>query len=168
MKPERLLHPAVADDIPAIAALEQVAHALPFVGQWSQARHRNSMADPDFRYFVAETSGRELAAYVILRGLGEDSGSIELKRIVVSAPGRGFGRKILQEAVRIAFEELHAHRLFLDVFEDNARALHLYESLGFHHEGTMRAAARRNGNWCNLYLMSLLESEYYKGEDREP
>ena len=39
-------------------------------------------------------------------------------------------------------------------------ARHLYESLGFQYEGLMRDAARREDCWCNLCLMSLLESEY--------
>ena len=67
---------------------------------------------------------------------------------------------MLKEVMRIAFRELGAHRLFLDVFEDNARARHLYESLGFQYEGVMREAAQRDGHWCNLRLMSVLESEY--------
>jgi diamine N-acetyltransferase len=75
-------------------------------------------------------------------------------------PERGLGRRVLKELVRIAFRELNAHRLFLDVYDDNARARHLYESLGFQYEGVMREAAQRDGHWCNLRLMSILESEY--------
>jgi len=96
---------------------------------------------------------------VILRGLSEDSRSIELKRVVVAAPGQGLGRRILTEVIRIAFRELGAHRLFLDVFEDNDHARHLYESLGFKYEGVMRQAAHRDGRWFDLHLMSMLESE---------
>ncbi len=97
---------------------------------------------------------------MILRGLGEESGSIELKRIVVANPERGLGRRILAEVIRTAFEEFHAHRLFRDVYEHNARARHFYESLGFVYEGTMRDAARRGETYCHLRLMSMLESEY--------
>jgi len=105
-------------------------------------------------------NGGEIDGYVILRGLSEDSRSIELKRVVVATPGRGVGRRILTEILRIAFRELGAHRLFLDVFEDNARARHLYESLGFKQEGVMREAAQRDDRWFDLHLMSMLESEY--------
>jgi diamine N-acetyltransferase len=109
---------------------------------------------------VNETEWGEIQAYAILRGIQEDSRSIELKRIVVAVPERGLGRLILKELQRIAFHELGAHRLFLDVYEDNARARHLYESLGFRYEGIMRDAAQRDGRWCNLHLMSILEYEY--------
>jgi diamine N-acetyltransferase len=155
-----LLRSAVTDDIPKLLALEQAPLAREFVGQWSAERHRASLSNSDARYLVAEDSPGQLNAYVILRGLSEGSGSVELKRIVVTAPGQGLGRVLLAEILSIAFDELRAHRVFLDVFEDNARARHLYESLGFVYEGTMRDAARRNDVWCNLCMMSILESEY--------
>jgi diamine N-acetyltransferase len=147
-------------DLAAIIALERAPLAREFVGQWSEERHRATMADNDARYYVSETERRDLEAYAILRGLEETSRAIELKRIVVAAPERGVGRRILKELMRIAFHDLRAHQLYLDVFEDNARARHVYESLGFRYEGVMREAANVDGRWCNLHLMSMLESEY--------
>ena len=155
-----LLRLATPNDIPAILALERAPVAREFVGQWSEDRHRATFAGGDARYFVSETEWREVQAYAILRGIHEDSRAIELKRIVVAVPERGLGRLMLKELMRIAFRELNAHRLFLDVYEDNARARHLYESLGFQYEGVLRDAARREDQWCNLRLMSILESEY--------
>jgi diamine N-acetyltransferase len=155
------IRPALPADLPRIAALERVPMAREFVGQWNDERHLVTMAGGDALYFVSETAQGELQAYAILRGLKEDSGSIELKRIVVAIPDRGLGRRILEELIRTAFVEFNAHRLFLDVYEDNRRARHLYESLGFRYEGVMRDAARRDGAWCNLHLMSMLEGEYF-------
>ncbi len=155
-----LLRQATPDDIPAILALERTPQAREFVGQWSEARHRATLEGGDARYFVSEAERGEVLAYAILRGITEDSRAIELKRIVVAVPERGLGRRILSELIRIAFRELGAHRFFLDVYEDNARARHLYESLGFQYEGLMRDAARREDRWCNLCLMSILETEY--------
>jgi diamine N-acetyltransferase len=151
---------ATPDDIPAILALERTPMAREFVGQWSEDRHRATLAGGDARYFVSETEWNEVQAYAILRGIHENSRAIELKRIVVAIPERGLGRHMLKELMRIAFRELGAHRLFLDVYEDNSRARHLYESLGFQYEGLMREAARREDSWGNLCLMSILESEY--------
>jgi diamine N-acetyltransferase len=155
-----LLRPAVAEDVPQIAAMERRAEVRDFVGQWSEERHLLTLSNPDARYFVSELAPGELQAYAILRGIGEASRSIELKRVVVAAPGRGLGRRILHELMRIAFEDLHAHRMFLDVFEDNARARHVYESLGFVYEGIMREAGERNEQFISLHLMSMLDREY--------
>ena len=153
------LRVATPADLAAIVALERTPVAREFVGQWSEERHRATMSDNDARYYVNETEG-DLEAYAILRGIEETSRAIELKRIVVSTPDRGLGRRILTEVMRIAFRELRAHRLYLDVFDHNARARHVYESLGFRYEGLMREAANLNGQWCDLHLMAMLESEY--------
>lgn len=155
-----LLRPAVPADIPRIIDLERMPESRRFVGQWSEERHRATLASPDARYFVSEAESGELQAFAILRGLAESSRSIELKRIVVATPERGLGRRILEELMRSAFHEFGAHRLFLDVFEDNVRARHLYESLGFVYEGTLREAALRDGEYCTLRLMSVLDREY--------
>lgn len=155
-----ILRLATPVDIPAILALERTPFAREFVGQWSEERHRATLEGGDGHHYVSETEWGEVQGYVILRGINEDSRAIELKRIVVAVPERGLGRSMLKEVMRIAFRELGAHRLFLDVFEDNARARHLYESVGFQYEGVMREAANRDGRWYNLRLMSILESEY--------
>jgi diamine N-acetyltransferase len=154
------VRPAVEGDIARIVGLERAPTARQFVGQWSEERHRATLLAGDARYFVSENQSGDLDGYVILRGFGEDSGSIEFKRIVVAPPGRGLGRRLAAEMIRHVFEDLGAHRLFLDVYEDNARARHLYESLGFVYEGVMRDAARRDGCYYALHLMSMLESEY--------
>jgi RimJ/RimL family protein N-acetyltransferase len=58
------------------------------------------------------------------------------------------------------FRELKAHRLWLDVFETNTRAQHVYENLGFRHEGILREAIFRDGEFHNQRLMSILDREY--------
>ena len=155
-----LLRLAVTADIPRIVALERTPGARQFVGQWTEERHRATLAGADARYLVSESDSGALLAYVILRGLSEESGAIELKRVVVAEPMRGLGRRVLIDVIRMVFEDFHAHRLFLDVYEDNVRARHLYESLGFVYEGKMRDATRRDETYCDLRLMSMLESEY--------
>jgi RimJ/RimL family protein N-acetyltransferase len=159
-----LLRLANTEDIPAIVALERLPESGRFVGQWNEERHRATVFSADARYFVGETESGGLCAYAILRGLAEDSGSIELKRLVVHPPGQGLGRQILSELLRIAFEEFAAHRVFLDVFSDNPRAVHLYKSLGFVEEGLLREAARREGAYCSLHLLSLLDREWVAGK----
>ena len=81
---------ATLADVPAIMFLEGNPVARQFVGQWSEDRHRATLTGSDARYYVNENSGA-IDAYVILRGLGEDSRSIELKRVVVARPGKGLG-----------------------------------------------------------------------------
>jgi diamine N-acetyltransferase len=112
------------------------------------------------RSFIAERKASEVAGFAIVRGLTSEHLSLELKRIVVRAPGRGLGRQILYLFLKKVFEEYGAHRLWLDVFENNLRALHLYSSLGFWRDGALREAVYWDGEYYSLILMSLLDREY--------
>lgn len=155
-----ILRLAGLDDIPQMMALERLPEFRELVGCWPEELHKAAMTGTDARYFVAENDSGELLGFAILRGLVFGNHSVEIKRIVVRTPGRGLGRQILEELIRIAFEELNAHRLWLDVLEHNARARHLYESLGFVREGVLREAFYRDGKYNSLILMSLLDREY--------
>jgi diamine N-acetyltransferase len=151
---------ATPSDIPAIIDLERLPQLRPFIGQWSEERHLATLASSDARYYVAEGEAGELDAYVILRGLAEPNNAVELKRIAVRTPERGTGSRVLEQLLHIVFGEMHAHRLWLDVFEWNARARRVYEKFGFAYEGTLREAIFTNGQYHTLRLMALLEQDY--------
>jgi diamine N-acetyltransferase len=125
------------------------------------------MAGSDCRYLVAEPESGEVAGFAILRGLGSPHRSIRLQRIVVATPEQGVGRWMLGEILDYVFGHLKAHRLWLDVFETNTRAQHVYEGLGFRREGVLREAIFRDGAFHTQLLMSILDLEY-KADDREP
>ena len=150
---------ATATDIPQICALERLPE-FTMVGSWPAERHVSMLGDPSVVYIVAEDQQGQIAAFAILRGLGSEHRSVELKRLVVGVPNQGTGRKLLTVVADRAFGELRAHRLFLDVFVTNDRARHVYEMFGFRKEGVMRDAFYRDGAYHSLVLMSLLESEY--------
>lgn len=62
---------------------------------------------------------------------------------------------------KLAFEELNAHRLWLDVKDFNERARKLYESENFTTEGIWREAVKaENGRRESIVFMSILRSEY--------
>ena len=74
--------------------------------------------------------------------------------------GRGLGTWLTRRMVRFAFEELHLHRLELEVFSFNPRAQRVYEKAGFHKEGVRRDAVLDNGRYADVILMALLEEEW--------
>lgn len=158
--PTVTLRPATAADLPMILRAEADARAGGFVSGWSEAVHRQALETPGTAYRVIREQGGDDVGYAILRGLDDtEHRNVELKRFVVTATGRGLGRAALRAFKRLAFDELGAHRFWLDVFTDNRRARRLYLSEGFREEGVMRECARRDGQWASLVLMSLLEQE---------
>lgn len=74
--------------------------------------------------------------------------------------GRGLGAFLIRSACAAAFDHLHLHRLELDVFAFNPRALHAYERAGFVREGTRRAAIPDGDTYADDILMAMLDTEW--------
>jgi diamine N-acetyltransferase len=103
-----------------------------WLGETGRRWHERALADPDQQHLIAEDAGRP-AGFVVLAGVRSGGGSVELRRMVVSAGfrGAGRGRELLQAAVAHARREHHAAAVWLDVKVGNLRARRLYESEGF-------------------------------------
>jgi diamine N-acetyltransferase len=82
---------------------------------------------------------------------------------VAGERGRGTGRSALRLLKRLAFEELGAQRLWLDVVAAKESARRLYISEGFVEEGILREAARRASGFASLVVMCILEHEHGSG-----
>jgi RimJ/RimL family protein N-acetyltransferase len=162
------LERADAAALPFILDAEATARAQGFVSGWDEAGHRRALSAPDTAYFLVTATGDgRHVGYAIVRGLGPAPASVELKRLVVTETGHGYGRAVLRQVKALAFDVYGAHRLWLDTFVDNARALHLYASEGFVEEGVMRESARRADGYASQVLMSILEHEYRRGSPED-
>ncbi|MGI8749960.1 MAG: GNAT family N-acetyltransferase [Thermoleophilaceae bacterium] len=72
------------------------------------------------------------------------------------ARGRGGGRALIRAALEHA-QTTGAHKIELEVFPDNGRAISLYSSFGFEIEGVRRNHYRRpDGSLRSAVIMSLL------------
>ena len=76
--------------------------------------------------------------------------------------GKGYGSEATKLMLKHAFENLHLHRVELEVYDFNPRAKHVYEKQGFTQEGIKRDTLLWNGKYQNAIIMSLLEDEYFK------
>ena len=74
--------------------------------------------------------------------------------------GKGYGTDAMRIILRYAFVELNLHRISLDVFEYNPRAIRSYEKCGFVLEGRTRDAARYDGQYCDEVCMGILRNEW--------
>jgi RimJ/RimL family protein N-acetyltransferase len=73
---------------------------------------------------------------------------------------QGYGGEAVALALDFAFQELNLHRVQLTVFSYNTRAIALYRKMGFTHEGTFRQALLRQGQWYDMHLYGILDSEW--------
>ena len=160
------LRPTMQSDLAYVLSLEQDEQNLPSITPWDRTQHEAAIRFPDMRHFIIE-GGQELepVGFLILIGCRSQHQSLELKRMVVQTKGQGLGRAALRVAKRVVFEDLHAHRFWLDVKQRNAHALAFYDSEGFVIEGTLRDAVKitqDNGSpaFDSLVVLSMLQSEY--------
>lgn len=70
--------------------------------------------------------------------------------------GQGIGRELLRRVIRWAKMTPGISRLELEALTRNDAAVHLYERLGFVHEGVVHRALYRDGEYLDEYIMGLL------------
>lgn len=78
-----------------------------------------------------------------------------------TACSEGYGEEAIRLVLEYAFINLHMERVTIDHFSENDVARQLYHKIGFQDEGRMRHAAKKNGRYYDLQLMSMLRAEYY-------
>jgi RimJ/RimL family protein N-acetyltransferase len=77
---------------------------------------------------------------------------------------RGYGRDTMRLMLRHAFNDLNLNRVNLSVFETNERAKKAYLASGFVEEGRLRQDIFKNGRYIDVFIMSVLRSEWQDAE----
>lgn len=132
-----------------------------FVFLWPKERHMEAITRMDEMHVsIINASTSELVGYMILAGIGGEDQSLEFRRMTIADQGKGYGRISVRFVKRYCFEVLKYHRLWLDVYTDNERAIGLYASEGFVQEGILRECKKYGEGYRSMVVMSMLESEY--------
>lgn len=74
--------------------------------------------------------------------------------------GKGYGTDALIIFARFLFTQWNFHRISLDTWDENIRAIKAYEKVGFKIEGRQREARYVLGNYHDSILMGLLRREF--------
>jgi RimJ/RimL family protein N-acetyltransferase len=145
--------------------MEQDSENAPTIRQWSREKHIAAIADSNYDHItVRACSDDRIVGYIILVGLDDPDDNVEFKRIVIAEKGRGLGRAAVKYIKEHAFNDLGAHRLWLEVMTNNERAYQLYESEGFIREGVHRESLKRGDTYDSLIVMSVLAQEFRESE----
>ncbi len=75
----------------------------------------------------------------------------------------GYGTDTMRTICRFGFEMMNLHRIELEVYAANERAVHVYEKVGFVAEGRRRDASYKFGRYEDVLIMGLLEGELRMG-----
>ena len=69
---------------------------------------------------------------------------------------KGYGTILVKELIKHVTEKLNLHRLYLEVFADNEKAIRLYERCGFRNEGIVRDRIYKSGRFRDVMVMSFI------------
>ena len=90
-------------------------------------------AEPDNFYPLTATDENGPVGHLILRYTGGDKSNIRLGFIIVddNRRGKGYGKRMIQMAIKYAFDMLGAKKITLGVFDNNLPAYYCYKAAGF-------------------------------------
>ncbi|MBQ0911900.1 GNAT family N-acetyltransferase [Streptomyces sp. RM99] len=110
---------------------------------------------------VTDPADGEVLGEVVLHAWVPEERSCTFRTLIgARGRGRGIGTEATRLIVGYAFEELGLHRVQLDAYAFNDRALRVYEKVGFVREGVRREVELRDGVWVDEVLMAVLDHEW--------
>jgi ribosomal-protein-alanine N-acetyltransferase len=140
-------------DVDVLSAI----HDESFERRWSADEFASLLSQPNVLCLTARRTGvmgaRRIVGFILLRYAADEA---EILTIAVAAAsrGRGTGRRLVEEVMRLVYRE-HIGALFLEVDENNVRALSLYRSLGFQEVGRRPAYYGPGANTSCALVMRL-------------
>jgi len=121
------------------------------------------IVNDETRYdFLIVDKNNNILGEVVLNEIEEDSrnSNFRISLFKISLCGNGYGTQAINLIIKFAFEVLHLHRVELEVYSFNTRAEKAYCKAGFIKEGIKRDGELINGSYCDVIIMSILESDY--------
>lgn len=123
-----------------------------------------SMTNQREKIFAIETLNKELIGSVGLHNINWVERKAELGIMIGERElwGKGYGTEAIREVLRITFEKMNLNRVYLRVFENNPRAIRVYEKCGFRIEGSLRQDHYYGRRYYNTLIMAVLKEEYFE------
>jgi RimJ/RimL family protein N-acetyltransferase len=159
---------AATDDVDFLAGLYSHDEVEPFLApvhagapDTVRADVERSLQEPDaFGVFVIEEEGRPIGTLRFER-TNARSRIARLGALAIHPTARG--KRLADEASELVkrhlLGDLGYHRLELEIYGFNERALRQAERAGFVREGVRRNAYRRHGEWVDGILFGLIQED---------
>jgi RimJ/RimL family protein N-acetyltransferase len=114
---------------------------------------------------IEERITHELIGIASLRDINLINRSAEFGMYVGNKKMRGHGisKTVTKLILEYAFLNLGLNRIYLQILEDNKPVWRLAEIFGFKREGELRESIFREGKFKNVFVYSMLRSEYDSG-----
>lgn len=118
------------EELTKISEMGSQEHLKSFLSTKSMREHQIEFADKNTIYLsIINTSDIILGYFILLKN--KDKHSIQLKRILISEDHLGFGQNALIELETYCIDKLQIKHITLDVYDNNYKAIHIYEKIGY-------------------------------------
>lgn len=137
----------------------QVVFSLPGVDRYIE---KKSQDDSGVLLLIALSDNDTVIGDIALQDIDHMNRNASL-RIAMNGDehsGKGYGPEAIRLMLEYGFGILNLHRVELEVFDYNERAIKAYEKVGFTREGVQRQVLYYNHRYHDSILMSMLEDEY--------
>ena len=161
------LRRARLDDAAFLFSLVSGEETRPFLGRPADSEEaivaeieRSAREPEEFGWFVVEVDG-ERAGSVAFHRVSERNRIAEAGRFAIAPAfrGRGIGLEAARGFQRLLLLELGFHRIELQIYGFNERAIAHAERCGYVREGVKRKAYLRHGEWQDAVLFALLRDD---------
>jgi aminoglycoside 6'-N-acetyltransferase len=154
------LRPVTGDDLPALLAILEE----PEVARWWRRDEWERVDEDDAVTFVIVADGSVAGCIQYSEETDPDYFSAAVDIFVgAAAQGRGVGPDAMRALIAWLIDARGHHRLTVDPAADNARAVHVYEKLGFRRVGVLRRYERvEDGVWRDGLLMELVADDFVR------
>lgn len=133
-----------------------------------KAWFEKNMNDEKNLRFVIETKADGALGIATLSGIDwkNRSATHGIKLANKEKRTKGIGTDTVMAIMRYAFDELGLHRLDGSWFDENIASKSLYKKCGWKEEGVKRSCVYKRGQWRDLTVVGILESDYREVVDR--
>jgi RimJ/RimL family protein N-acetyltransferase len=121
---------------------------------------RWAVAEDRIVWAIVDHDSGEVVGESVLNDLDLGNRSCGFRIWISGARNKGLGTEATRLTMRHAFADQGLNRVELEVYDFNPRARHVYEKVGFVHEGVKRQALRYEGGWIDAHVMSILACEW--------
>lgn len=154
---------------------------IPYMQEWMQDEeimlcfrmNPGAKDEEKIKDFINHSFTETNRHYAIADETDEYQGTISLKNIDYAnknaeyaivlrrkAMAKGIAKEATRRILEIAFYELKLHKVYLNVLEDNIRAIKFYEKFGFECEGIFKEHLYLRDHYCTLKWYGITKQKF--------
>lgn len=122
---------------------------------------RKALSKNEKLFLILDKMTNEMVGSIGLKNIDYNNSNAELY-ITIAKPfigKNGYGTSAINSLVDFTFKRLNLHKIYLQVFCENRRAIKTYERCGFKIEGTLIQHHFDKGTYGDVLLMGIIRGE---------